>query len=50
MLELYREMCDVLDESSLVPRYLLHSFQPLDWSITPRVAMDIDLAKERIDK
>ena len=43
-------MCDVLTETSPVPESSLTPFQPLHWNISPSVARDIELAKEKMDR
>jgi len=45
-----RELCDPLDEVSPIPEHSLCPSQLLDWNISLRVARDIELAKERLDK
>lgn len=45
-----REIHDVLAESSPVPSSVLRPFQLLEWNISPQVAKDIEIAKEKIDK
>ena len=46
----YREVYDILSETSPVPASALRSFEPLHWSISPRVATDIQIAVTNIDR
>ena len=47
---LYREMYDVLTDTSPIPETSLQPFQPLQWNISQPVDRDIQVAKEKLDK
>jgi hypothetical protein len=45
-----RQICDVLTETSPVPESSLQPFQPLEWNISPPVARDIQVARDKLEK